>query len=76
MIKRRFYRFEHGNRDDPSESSSSSDSEVEAEATDETEVEEEEEEENVAADVREKGEATSSSGVCNFRCPILIAYLC
>ncbi|XP_011099510.1 uncharacterized protein LOC105177912 [Sesamum indicum] len=62
MIKRRFYRFEHGNRDDPSESSSSSDSEVEAEATDETEVEEEEEEENVAADVREKGEATSSSG--------------
>ncbi|KAL0343391.1 UNVERIFIED_CONTAM: hypothetical protein Sangu_1226500 [Sesamum angustifolium] len=65
MIKRRFYRFEHGNRDDPSESSSSSDSEVEAEATDETEVEEEEEEEeeeNVAADVREKGEASSSSG--------------
>ncbi|KAL0450041.1 UNVERIFIED_CONTAM: hypothetical protein Slati_1560500 [Sesamum latifolium] len=62
MIKRRFYRFEHGNRDDPSESSSSSDSEVEAEATDETEVEEEEDEENVAADVREKGEASSSSG--------------
>ncbi|KAI3451798.1 hypothetical protein Pfo_008463 [Paulownia fortunei] len=66
MIKRRFYRFEHGNRDDPSESSSSSsDSEVEGEATDETEVEEEEEqeeEENAVSDVREKGEASSSSG--------------
>ncbi|KAL3618970.1 hypothetical protein CASFOL_037198 [Castilleja foliolosa] len=41
MIKRRFYRFDHGNKDDPSgSSSSSSGSESEGEATDETEVEE------------------------------------
>ncbi|KAK6151029.1 hypothetical protein DH2020_015961 [Rehmannia glutinosa] len=72
MIKRRFYRFEHGNRDDPSgSSSSSSDSEVEGEALDETEVEEDEEEEeqdeeeeNISSGVREKGEASSSSGPC------------
>ncbi|KAK6125229.1 hypothetical protein DH2020_041029 [Rehmannia glutinosa] len=71
MIKRRFYRFEHGNRDDPSgSSSSSSDSEVEGEALDETEVEEDEEEEeeqdeeeeNISSGVRGKGEASSSSG--------------
>ncbi|PIM97506.1 hypothetical protein CDL12_30023 [Handroanthus impetiginosus] len=71
MIKRRFYRLEHGSRDAPSESSSSSDSEVEAEATDETEVEEEEEEieeedddeeENVVAEAREKADVSSSSG--------------
>lgn len=43
MIKRRFYKLEHGDRDAPSESSSSSDSLFEAEAT---EDEEEEEEEN------------------------------
>ncbi|XP_051127400.1 uncharacterized protein LOC127248891 [Andrographis paniculata] len=63
MIKRRFYRYEHGDKDAPSESSSS-DSEVEVEATDETEYEEEEEEEeeeNENAVVRRKGE-TSSSG--------------
>ncbi|KAH6759959.1 stress response protein [Perilla frutescens var. frutescens] len=81
MIKRRFYRFEHGNRDDPSgSSSSSSESEVEVEPVEDTDIEEEEEEdddddddddededdevkgENVASDVREKGEASSSSG--------------
>ncbi|XP_057770139.1 LOW QUALITY PROTEIN: rRNA biogenesis protein RRP36 [Salvia miltiorrhiza] len=69
MIKRRFYRYEHGDKDAASESSSSSSgSEVEAEATDATDIEEEEEEEeeaeeeNVASDVREKGEASSSSG--------------
>ncbi|CAN4123616.1 unnamed protein product [Withania somnifera] len=44
MIKRRFYKLEHGDRDAPSESSSSSDSEFEAEATEDEEEEEEEEE--------------------------------
>lgn len=61
MIKRRFYRIEHGNRDAPSNSSSSSsDSEVEAEveATEETE----DEEENEVAESRENNEASSSSG--------------
>ncbi|KAG6394348.1 hypothetical protein SASPL_144932 [Salvia splendens] len=66
MIKRRFYRFEHGDKDAASESSSSSSgSEMEAEATDDTDIEEEveeEAEENVADDVREGGEASSSSG--------------
>ncbi|KAL6520140.1 hypothetical protein OROHE_017283 [Orobanche hederae] len=72
MIKRRFYRFEHGNRDDPSgSSSSSSDSEVEGDPADETEVEEEDEDDdevqeqeegNIGPRVREKGEASSSSG--------------
>ncbi|KAL3813285.1 hypothetical protein ACJIZ3_014553 [Penstemon smallii] len=59
MIKRRFYRADHGSRDAPSESSSSSDSEVEAEATDETE---DEEEDIPVAEVREKDDASSSSG--------------
>lgn len=45
MIKRRFYKLEHGDRDAPSESSSSSDSEFEAEAT-EDEDEEEEQDDN------------------------------
>ncbi|CAA3004490.1 Hypothetical predicted protein [Olea europaea subsp. europaea] len=61
MIKRRFYRLEHGNRDAPSDSSSSSsDSEVEAEvqATEETE----DEEENEVAELRENDQASSSSG--------------
>ncbi|KAM7520290.1 hypothetical protein LguiB_019252 [Lonicera macranthoides] len=58
MIKRRFYKHEHGEKDDPSDSSSSSDSEPEAEATEETD---EEEEEDVVAEVREKNEACSSS---------------
>ncbi|KAM7516340.1 hypothetical protein LguiA_005923 [Lonicera macranthoides] len=59
MIKRRFYKHEHGEKDDPSDSSSSSDSEPEAEATEETD--EEEEEEDVVAEVRENNEACSSS---------------
>nr|XP_009765807.1 PREDICTED: uncharacterized protein LOC104217301 isoform X5 [Nicotiana sylvestris] len=48
MIKRRFYKLEHGDRDAPSESSSSSDdSELEAAATeDEEEYEYEEEDDN------------------------------
>lgn len=84
MIKRRFYRETHGDKDAPSEesSSSSSGSEVEAEATEDTDVEEEveeeededKEEENVASDVREKGEASSSSGLCNFILSLLIMY--
>ncbi|CAK9142946.1 unnamed protein product [Ilex paraguariensis] len=59
MIKRRFYKHEHGDRDDPSESSSS-ESEVEAEAIEETE-EEEEEEEDAVAEVRENDRSRSSS---------------
>lgn len=70
MIKRRFYRFEHGNRDDPSGSdSSSSESEVEVEPAEDTDFEEEEEEEDVDDEVKEgenvaseKGGASSSSG--------------
>ncbi|XP_073293798.1 uncharacterized protein [Primulina huaijiensis] len=59
MIKRRFYRFEHGDRDAPSDSSSS-DSEVEAEANDGTEVEDEED--NAFGEVGEKEIMSSSSG--------------
>ncbi|KZV29995.1 cyclin-dependent kinase 11A-like [Dorcoceras hygrometricum] len=59
MIKRRFYRLEHGDRDAPSDSSSS-DSEVEAEATDGTEVEDEED--NKVGELGEKENGTSSSG--------------
>ncbi|MED6218622.1 hypothetical protein PIB30_028321 [Stylosanthes scabra] len=42
MIKRRFYKVDHGDRDASDASSSSSDSEVEAEATDESESEDDE----------------------------------
>ncbi|GER35609.1 nuclear factor Y [Striga asiatica] len=72
MIKRRFYRMEHGNRDDPSGSSSSDDdSEVGGDSTDETDIEEDDdyeveeekdEEGNAGSDDREKGQASSSSG--------------
>ncbi|KAL8472653.1 hypothetical protein ACS0TY_029749 [Phlomoides rotata] len=66
MIKRRFYRLDHSNRDAASGSdSSSSDSYLEPEASDEsheTEIEDGDEEENVVSDVRVKGEASSSSG--------------
>lgn len=37
MIKRRFYKIDHGDRDASDPSSSSSDSEIEAEATEESE---------------------------------------
>lgn len=61
MIKRRFYRFEHGDRDAPSDSSSSdSDAEAEAEATDGTE--DEDEEDNDVGEVGEKENVLSSSG--------------
>ncbi|KAL3376307.1 hypothetical protein AABB24_002977, partial [Solanum stoloniferum] len=46
MIKRRFYKLEHGDRDAPSQSSSSSDSEFEAEETEDEEEEEEEQDDN------------------------------
>lgn len=57
MIKRRFYKHEHGDRDVPSDSSSSSDSELEAEATDDSE----EEEDDVVAEVRHDEQPFSSS---------------
>lgn len=57
MIKRRFYRNDHGDGDNASDSSSSSsDSELEAEA-----AEEETEVEDDVAGVREYHEASSSS---------------
>ncbi|KAL3344458.1 hypothetical protein AABB24_023748 [Solanum stoloniferum] len=56
MIKRRFYKLEHGDRDAPSQSSSSSDSEFEAE---ETEDEEEEEEEHDGNDVKEEDDGVA-----------------
>ncbi|XP_071916370.1 uncharacterized protein [Coffea arabica] len=66
MIKRRFYKLDHGDRDAPSESSSSSDSELEAEATAETEGEEEEEEDgdndDRIAEARGGQAVSSSSG--------------
>ncbi|GKV16707.1 hypothetical protein SLEP1_g27309 [Rubroshorea leprosula] len=46
MIKRQFYKFEHGDGDDASDSSSSSDSELEAQATEESEEDVVEEQEN------------------------------
>ncbi|KAL3525495.1 hypothetical protein ACH5RR_013867 [Cinchona calisaya] len=61
MIKRRFYKLEHGDRDAPSESSSSSDSELEAEATEESDPEEEEEYDERVAEVRKGGAASSYS---------------
>ncbi|KAG9140877.1 hypothetical protein Leryth_010417 [Lithospermum erythrorhizon] len=59
MIKRRFYKLEHGDRDAPSESSSSSESEFEAVASDSSD----EEEEDVfgSVQVREKDEPDLSS---------------
>ncbi|KAB1211251.1 hypothetical protein CJ030_MR6G021559 [Morella rubra] len=54
MIKRRFYKLEHADRDQASDSSSSSDSELEAEATEESEG-------DVVAEVKENDEACSTS---------------
>ncbi|CAI9110625.1 OLC1v1010684C1 [Oldenlandia corymbosa var. corymbosa] len=66
MIKRRFYKLEHGDRDAPSESSSSSsDFELEANSTDESEEEEvESENDDRGAELREHeaARASSSSG--------------
>ncbi|OMP11889.1 hypothetical protein COLO4_03615 [Corchorus olitorius] len=59
MIKRRFYRFEHGDNDNASSSSSSSDSELEVEASEESESEEEEVE--AVAQVKENDQNCSTS---------------
>ncbi|XP_052877640.1 uncharacterized protein LOC108473674 isoform X2 [Gossypium arboreum] len=59
MIKRRFYKFEHADKDNVSDSSSSSsDSELEVEASEESESEPEQE---VAAQVNQNNQACSSS---------------
>ncbi|XP_062150681.1 uncharacterized protein LOC133859325 [Alnus glutinosa] len=54
MIKRQFYKLEHANRDDASDSSSSSDSELEAEAIDGSE-------DDAVAEVKEDNESCSTS---------------
>lgn len=54
MIKRRFYKLEHGDRDAPSESSSS-DFELEPEDTEESSGEEEEEVNEEEGDEEEEG---------------------
>ncbi|KAE8718727.1 putative Retrotransposon protein [Hibiscus syriacus] len=57
MIKRRFYKFEHGDKDNVSDSSSSSsDSELEVEASEESESEQE-----VSAQVKQHDQACSTS---------------
>ncbi|EOY04064.1 Uncharacterized protein TCM_019327 [Theobroma cacao] len=59
MIKRRFYKFEHGDKDNVSDSSSSSsDSELDVEATEESESESEEE---AVAQVKETDQTCSTS---------------
>lgn len=60
MIKRRFYKLEHGDKDAPSDSSSSSDSELDAAASVDSE-EVEEDDENVVLESRKKEEPCSSS---------------
>jgi hypothetical protein len=54
MIKRQFYKLEHANRDDASDSSSSSDSELEAEAIDGSE-------DDAVAEVKADNESCSTS---------------
>lgn len=81
MIKRRFYKLEHGDRDAPSESSSSSDdSELEAAATeDEEEYEYEDNDTKEEDDVaRLTGGNESSSGmfilmICSYFLSLLFA---
>ncbi|PWA99705.1 hypothetical protein CTI12_AA002330 [Artemisia annua] len=60
MIKRRFYKLEHGDKDAPSDSSSSSDSELDAAASVDSE-EVEEDDDNVVVESRKKDEPSSSS---------------
>ncbi|KAK4347930.1 hypothetical protein RND71_034269 [Anisodus tanguticus] len=65
MIKRRFYKLEHGDKDAPSESSSSDDSEFEAEATEDEESEEEEvgeEDDNDTKEEEDDGVARLTGG--------------
>ena len=54
MIKRQFYKLEHANRDEASDSSSSSDSELEVEAIEESE-------DDAVAEVKEDNESCSTS---------------
>lgn len=62
MIKRRFYKLDHGDRDAPSESSSSSDSEFEAEATEDEEEEEVEEQDDNDTKEEDDGVAPLTGG--------------
>ncbi|KAL1359840.1 hypothetical protein HN51_005190 [Arachis hypogaea] len=63
MIKRRFYKVDHGGRDASDASSSSSDSEIEAEATDESESEDDEMlEPEVKQDNNDDDAGSASSG--------------
>lgn len=59
MIKRRFYKQEHGDKDAASGSSSSSDSELDAEAS--VDTEEEEDDDNMVIKSRKKDQPCSSS---------------
>lgn len=75
MIKRRFYKLDHGDREalDPS-SSSSSDSEIEAEAEVEVDASEEESEEDVTAEVKpndDEAGSTSSGWFIHFLLTVL-----
>lgn len=57
MIKRRFYKLEHGDRDGPSNSSSSSsDSEIEPEA-----IEDSDDDDDVVEELEEDAQACSTS---------------
>ncbi|KAI3726439.1 hypothetical protein L1987_66236 [Smallanthus sonchifolius] len=60
MIKRRFYKQEHGDRDAPSDSSSSSDSELDAEASVDTE-EDNDDDDNMVMESKKKEKPSSSS---------------
>ncbi|XP_021983067.1 uncharacterized protein LOC110878973 isoform X1 [Helianthus annuus] len=59
MIKRRFYKQEHGDKDAPSDSSSSSDSELDAEAS--VDTEEEEDDDDMVMESKKKDQPSSSS---------------
>ncbi|KAI3768151.1 hypothetical protein L2E82_18593 [Cichorium intybus] len=59
MIKRRFYKQEHGDKDLPSDSSSSSESELDAEAS--VDTDEEEDNDNTVVESRKKDHHSSSS---------------
>lgn len=81
MIKRRFYKLEHGDRDAPSESSSSSDSEFEAEATEDEDEEEEQDDNDTKEEhdgvTRLTGGNESSSGAFNlmiFCCTLSVVF--
>ncbi|XP_076960692.1 uncharacterized protein LOC143637130 [Bidens hawaiensis] len=61
MIKRRFYKEEHADKDAASDSSSSSDSELDAEASVDTEEEEDNDDDNVVVESKKKDQPSSSS---------------